>query len=34
MTALVDRARSRVLQYFRADPAEYDVAFTANASAR
>ncbi|CAN5695596.1 hypothetical protein BH23CHL5_BH23CHL5_28460 [soil metagenome] len=33
MTRLVDTARARVLQYFNADPAEYDVAFTANASA-
>jgi molybdenum cofactor sulfurtransferase len=33
MTVLVDRARQRVLEYFRADPGEYDVAFTANASA-
>ncbi|CAN5851880.1 aminotransferase class V-fold PLP-dependent enzyme [soil metagenome] len=33
MTRLVDQARARVLEYFRADPAEYDVAFTANASA-
>jgi selenocysteine lyase/cysteine desulfurase len=33
MTELVDRARARVLDYFRADPAEYDIAFTANASA-
>jgi selenocysteine lyase/cysteine desulfurase len=33
MTRLVEQTRSRVLQYFRADPAEYDVAFTANSSA-
>jgi selenocysteine lyase/cysteine desulfurase len=32
-TALVERARERVLEFFRADPAEYDVCFTANASA-
>jgi molybdenum cofactor sulfurtransferase len=31
-TEVVERCRSRVLRYFRADPAEYAVAFTANAS--
>ncbi len=32
-TDSMERARARVLQFFRADPAEYDVVFTANASA-
>ena len=32
-TALVERARNAVFEYFNADPAEYDVVFTANASA-
>lgn len=32
-TARLDRARMRVLAFLRADPAEYDVVFTANASA-
>jgi selenocysteine lyase/cysteine desulfurase len=32
-TALVERARDRVLAFFRADPAEYTVCFTANATA-
>jgi molybdenum cofactor sulfurtransferase len=31
-TELVSAARARVLAFFRADPAEYEVAFTANAS--
>jgi molybdenum cofactor sulfurtransferase len=31
-TRLVERCRQRVLEYFRADPAEYAVVFTANAS--
>ncbi|PWH12105.1 MAG: hypothetical protein DDG60_14995 [Anaerolineae bacterium] len=31
-TRLVESAREYVLHYFRADPAEYDVAFTPNAS--
>ncbi|MDI6901636.1 MAG: aminotransferase class V-fold PLP-dependent enzyme [Anaerosomatales bacterium] len=31
-TALVERARESVLAFFDADPAEYDVVFTANAS--
>lgn len=30
---LADEARQRVLSYFKADPSEYDVIFTANASA-
>jgi selenocysteine lyase/cysteine desulfurase len=32
-TSLVERARRRVLEYFRADPREYTAVFTANASA-
>jgi selenocysteine lyase/cysteine desulfurase len=32
-TALIERARERVLEFFHADPAEYEVCFTANASA-
>jgi len=32
-TALVERARDAVFEYFNADPAEYDVVFTANATA-
>ena len=32
MTRLVERARAAVLEYFRADPAEYTVIFTPNAS--
>ena len=32
-TAWIERARARVLQFFDADPAEYEVVFTANASA-
>lgn len=32
MTELVEQARAYVLAYFRADPDEYDVIFTANAS--
>ncbi len=32
MTELVERARAYVLHYFNADPAEYTVIFTANAS--
>jgi molybdenum cofactor sulfurtransferase len=31
-TRLVDRSRARILSYFRADPEEYVVVFTANAS--
>lgn len=31
-TKFVDSARAYVLQYFKADPAEYDVIFTSNAS--
>jgi selenocysteine lyase/cysteine desulfurase len=31
-TELVERARSAVFEFFNADPAEYDVVFTANAS--
>jgi len=31
-TALVESARAAVLEFFNADPAEYDVIFTANAS--
>ncbi len=31
-TALVEDARGKVLEYFNADPAEYDVVFTMNAS--
>lgn len=31
-TALVEAARAAVLEHFNADPAEYDVVFTANAS--
>ncbi len=31
-TRLVERCRERVLRFFRADPAEYALAFTANAS--
>ncbi len=31
-TALVEEARTAVLDYFNADPTEYDVVFTANAS--
>lgn len=33
MTEQVDHTRAYVLEYFNADPAEYDVIFTANASA-
>jgi selenocysteine lyase/cysteine desulfurase len=32
-TVLVERARNAVFEYFNADPAHYDVIFTANASA-
>lgn len=32
MTDLVEQARSKVLEFFRADPAEYAAVFTANAS--
>jgi molybdenum cofactor sulfurtransferase len=32
MTALIDRARRRVLEYFRASPDEYEVIFTPNAT--
>ncbi len=31
-TEIVDAARARILSFFRADPAEYDAIFTANAS--
>ncbi|HET7457983.1 MAG TPA: aminotransferase class V-fold PLP-dependent enzyme [Gemmatimonadaceae bacterium] len=31
-TAIVEAARRRILQFFRADPAEYEAVFTANAS--
>ncbi|GAA3190458.1 MULTISPECIES: aminotransferase class V-fold PLP-dependent enzyme [Streptomyces] len=31
-TALIERTRARVLRYLRADPAEYTVVFTANAT--
>src|SRR4051812_7534181 len=32
MTTFVERTRRRVLQYFNADPLEYGVVFTANAT--
>jgi molybdenum cofactor sulfurtransferase len=31
-TAIVEAARRRILEFFRADPAEYELAFTLNAS--